>query len=431
MNITLNITEDSKVELVRDNCEAVQGENNVTVLTLNWPQTIKGYSIDNYAKQIEFGECKELGECTKFLDVVTSNTYKLCDCCTAFKKILIQFTLKNLIDEDEPIVWKTVPFALEFCESVMAENAKEVQTTLLSLAEIKAEWEAFVKTTALEWQEYIKANTLRMIYRVGDVPTADAESLGDTIFYLGANSTTPYTLTYGRYYRCIEADGVYSWQEVSIDGNVISGTANFIKEINESRDMQLWVGTDEELQNEVIQPNTMYIAEDHDEKQSFDDILNAMAEDENYNVAYPILQGDKELVFKEKHIPLLDNKLQIDENGVLKFGDTIIPQKKLLSSTALVITDGSSKNIYAEEDASSVVDCLYGRTFEIHLRYGPVLTFTCYRDAISTDPYPILHDSIGYIGYFIRYADNGTGAALALSVSGRNFVVEKVYEIIE
>ena len=189
MEITLNITEDSKVEMVKDNCEAVQGEKNVTVLFFNLPSTIKGYPIENYIKHIEFGECKELGECKKFYDVLEDNHYKLCDICTQFEKLLVQIKLTNIVDEAEPIIWKSLPFALEFCESINAEQTKEAQAVLLSLEEIKK-----------EWANYIKTNTLRMIYKVIDVPTADASSLGDTIFYLGANATSPYTLTYGNYY---------------------------------------------------------------------------------------------------------------------------------------------------------------------------------------------------------------------------------------
>ena len=276
MEITLNITEDSKVELIKDNCEAVQGENNVTILNINFPSTIKGYSIDNYTKQIEFGECKELGECKKFFDVLNGNSYKLCSTCTQFEKIMIQFTLKNLIDEAEPIIWKSMPFALEFCESINAENAKEVQATLLSLVEIKAEWE-----------NYIKSNTLRMIYKVGDVPTANATSVGDTIFYLGANSTDPYTLTYGHYYRCNYVNDAYEWTDLTQDPS-LADVANGVREINKNQTMQFWLGTKEELENEAIQDNVAYVPIDQDIKQSFDEVLTEMAEDETYNLAYPI-----------------------------------------------------------------------------------------------------------------------------------------------
>ena len=328
MEIILNITEDSKVELVKDNCEAVQGENNVTILNINWPSTIKGYSIDNYTKQIEFGECKEIGECKKFFDLVNGNTYKLCSICTQFKKLMIQFTLKNSIDEAEPIVWKTTPFALEFCESINAENTKEAQVALLSLVEIKAEWE-----------NYIKSNTLRMIYKVGDVPEASATSVGDTIFYLGANSTNPYLLTYGHYYRCNYLNGAYEWTDLTQDPS-LEGVANGIREINHNQTMQLWVGTGEDLENEEIQDNVLYIPEDHDVKADFDDILTDMAEDQNYNLAYPITKNTDELLFEGKHIPLLDRN-----NNVLKFGEMTLRQTKLIWEGEAESVDLSTFNI--------------------------------------------------------------------------------------
>ena len=250
MEIILNITEDSKVELVKDSCEAVQGENNVTVLNMNLPSTIKGYSIDNFTRQIEFGECKPIGECKKFLDVFEGNTYKLCDICTQFEKIMIQITLTNLVDEAEPIVWKSIPFALEFCESINAENKKEVQTQLLRLSQIMTEWE-----------NYIRDNTFRVVSKVGDMPTADAASLGHTIFYLGANSTSPYLLTYGHYYRCNYVNNAYEWTDLTQDPS-LEGVANGIREINHNQTMQVWLGTQEELENEVTQSNVLYIPED-------------------------------------------------------------------------------------------------------------------------------------------------------------------------
>lgn len=310
MEITLNITEDSKVELVKDSCEAVQGEKNVTILKLNFPSTIRGYSIDNYTKHIEFCECKELGECVKFFDVVEGDTYKLCDICTQFEKIMIQFTLKNFVDEAEPIVWKTIPFALEFCESINAENSKQGQVVLLCLEEIENAWE-----------EFIKAHTLRIIYRVGDVPKADATSLGDTIFYLGANSTNPYVLTYGHYYRCNFANDKYEWTDLTIDPN-LADVANGIREISKNQTMQLWVDTKEKLKNEMIQPNTIYIPEDHDMKETFDEILTEMTEDENYNILYP--KKDKNGAYVQNDIILPVQRIVYDGQENLNNGDLLI-----------------------------------------------------------------------------------------------------------
>ena len=247
MELTLTIRNDNKVDVVKDSCEAVQSESNVTIFNIVYPQEIKGYPIDNYTKFIEFGECKELGECVKFFERIEGNSYTLDKVCTQFAKVMVQFVFKNAVDEAEEIVWKTVPFALEFCESINAEGNKQIQSQLLNLDEIEEAWE-----------NYIKSNTLRMVYRTGDVPTANAESEGDTIFYLGANSTEPYTLEYGHYYRCVMSEGVYMWTDLTNDPSIV-GEANGIREINKSQVMQLWVGTKEELENEITQDNTVYI----------------------------------------------------------------------------------------------------------------------------------------------------------------------------
>ena len=291
MIITLNITEDSRVVLVKDGCEAVQGEHNATTLVLNLPSTIKGYSIDNYKKNIEFKECKDFGECAKFYDVVEGNTYDLCSTCTQYKKIMIQFTLTNTVDEEEPIVWKTIPFALEFTESINAENEKTVQVALLSLAEILDEWEA-----------YIKSNTLRMVYSASEVPEADAKSLGDTIFYLGENITEPYTLEYGYYYRLLLVDDVYTWVNIVKDPN-IGDVSNGIREINKNVILQFWQGTQAELDNVVKQPNVFYIPTDQDANAEINEILTNMSYSGLYKLAYPITQEDKQLKYYGKTIP--------------------------------------------------------------------------------------------------------------------------------
>ena len=93
MQIVFNIAEDSNVELVKGEYELVQGECCVTELKFNFPATIKGVAIGNYKKRIEFGECKELGECVKFVDDINGDIYELGDKCTAFKKIMVQLVL--------------------------------------------------------------------------------------------------------------------------------------------------------------------------------------------------------------------------------------------------------------------------------------------------------------------------------------------------
>lgn len=284
MQVTLKITEDSKVELIKDNCQAVQGECCVTDFVFEFPETIKGHAIDEYVKHIEFGECKQYGECVKFLDAIEGDTYKLNDKCTAFKKIMVQLVLERNAD-GEKIIWKTVPFMLEFVESVNAEGSIELQAQILHLEDIKNDWQA-----------YIKAHTLRIIYRVGDVPAADATSLGDTIFYLGANSNEPYALTYGHYYRCTFANNVYAWTDLTQDPS-LADVANGVREINQNQTTQFWIGTAEDLENEVPQDNVLYLPIDQDQKGIFNDTLTEMAEDEKYKLAYPIKFEDGHLKY--------------------------------------------------------------------------------------------------------------------------------------
>lgn len=264
MQIVFNIAEDSNVELVKGEYELLQGECCVTELKFNFPATIRGVAIGNYKKRIEFGECKELGECVKFVDDINGDTYELGDECTAFKKILVQLVLSY-----QNIVWKTIPVALEFHESINATGNTVIQAQLLNLATIEREWE-----------NYIKANTLRIVYNVASVPTAGAASLGDTIFYLGANTDTAPLLTYGHYYRCNYVSGAYEWTDLTQDAS-LAGVANGVREINKNRTLQFWQGTAEELENEVPQENVGYIVEDIEIK----DVLNEYVPETTVNNA--------------------------------------------------------------------------------------------------------------------------------------------------
>ena len=291
MQITLNITEDSNVELVHnDECKAVQGECCITDLTFVFPETIKGIAIDEFTKHIEFGECKKYGECKKFLDKLEGDTYELNDVCTQFEKIMVQVVLTK-----GNVIWKSLPFMLEFHESINAEGDIVIQTQILHLQEIKDDWQA-----------YIKAHTLRIIKRVGDIPTAEATSLGDVIFYLGANCESPYLMTYGHYYACNFANGVYEWTDLTQDPS-LEDVANGVREISRNQTLQFWKNTAAEFKNEVPQENTLYLIEDEDKRALQHEILAEMAADPTYNLAYPIQTADNEkwLLFGGKKIPLL------------------------------------------------------------------------------------------------------------------------------
>lgn len=323
MIITLNITEDSKVELVRDNCEAVQRESNVTIFKLNFPQSINGYPTANYTKQIEFGECKKLGECVKFFDIVEGDEYKLCDICTQFKKVMVQFTLTNTVDAAEPIIWKTIPFALEFAESINAEASKQAQATLLSLNEI-----------LVEWENYIKANTLRIIHNAGDVAPADANAVGDLIFYLGANATSPYVLEYGHYYQCTLVNGVYSWTDLTSDP-VLGAIAGGVRDLGTGGVLQFATVTADKMDEVATQDGVLYIPEDLDPQETFFQVLTEMSENEKYNIALPVREKDAETG---------------EYTGVLEYNGGVLPLQKL-------IFDGGENGVVIEgaNEADNIV----------------------------------------------------------------------------
>lgn len=349
MQITLNITEDSNVEVIRnDECKAVQGECCITDLTFVFPETIKGIAIDEFTKHIEFGECKKYGECKKFLDELEGDTYELNDVCTQFEKIMVQVVLTK-----GNVIWKSLPFMLEFHESINAEGDIVIQTQILHLQEIKDDWQA-----------YIKAHTLRIIKRVGDIPTAEATSLGDTIFYLGANCESPYLMTYGHYYACNFANGVYEWTDLTQDPS-LEDVANGVREISRNQTLQFWKNTAAEFKNEVPQENTLYLIEDEDKRALQHEILAEMAADPTYNLAYPITQNDGEtLIFDDKKIPLCT----IDDNGDLAFNG-----KRFLFEN-IVLCDASENTAfvvdYKEEHAVQTSGAeLVGGLFEVEYMY--------------------------------------------------------------
>lgn len=127
------------------------------------------------------------------------------------------------------------------------------------------------------------------------------------------------------------------------------------------------------------------------------------------------------------------NNIEItqDENGVLKVGDIIIPQKKLLSSTYISIPTDSIVDIYTEDGLPGKNNYFYGRTFEIHFRYGPVVKFTSYYDSVGSTYTPLFNDGTKFVSCFIRFANNGTATGLAVAVNGGATGVGKIYEIIE
>lgn len=374
MQIVFNIAEDSNVELVKGEYELVQGECCVTELKFNFPATIKGVAIGNYAKRIEFGECKDLGECVKFIDDINGDIYELGENATAFKKIMVQLVLSY-----QNIVWKTIPVALEFHESVNAAGNTVIQAQLLNLATIERAWE-----------NYIKAHTLRIIPNVASVPTADASSLGDTIFYLGANTDTAPLLTYGHYYRCNYVNGAYEWTDLTQDAS-LADVANGIREINKNQTLQFWKGTAAELENEIPQENVGYIAEDVEIK----DVLNEYVPDikvknaanadsaEQANKLYGSLTGYE--VTRDTESPFAYYTETITKRGlyVIRYIDQNADGESALSEDAkqafLLIINPSVKarsseyNIYYNADAARIETTSQAYRIESAFRVNGIL----------------------------------------------------------
>ena len=144
---------------------------------------------------------------------------------------------------------------------------------------------------------------MRMVYNSVAVPLASAEHDGDTIFYLGENNGD---FTYGHYYRCTGINGVYSWKDLTQDPS-LEGVANGIREINKNRTVQMFVGTKDEILNTEHGENELIIPEDMDTGDELAEILE-----------------EKGGTFGDFVIP------RFDENGVLRIGDIIIPQKRLI-----------------------------------------------------------------------------------------------------
>lgn len=262
MQITLNITEDSKVELVKDSCELVQGECCFTDFVFNFPETIKGHAISEYTKTIEFAECKEFGECVKFVAEIMGDKYELDEACTAFKKIMVQIVLTRVAD-GKKITWKTVPFTLEFAESINAEGEVAIQAQLLNLAAIEAGWEGFVN-----------ANCVQVIKASANIPSPENCDCG-VMFYLGITANG---YTYGHYYKAVERDGVWIWEDINPE-TTVTDVANGIRELNRNRVIQFFKGTLAEYNaDENLHDNIIFIPEGTSVLQEIEDEFNKIEE---------------------------------------------------------------------------------------------------------------------------------------------------------
>lgn len=118
MYTDFKVYESSKVERLGE-INILQGENNINILRFALPETIRGYNIANFTKEIKFES--EKGEVLRFR--MDDNQFAFIRQVTRFKSVLVQLILTNSIDEKEPIVWRTIPFKLDFIKSINAVSA--------------------------------------------------------------------------------------------------------------------------------------------------------------------------------------------------------------------------------------------------------------------------------------------------------------------
>ena len=120
MYIDFKVYENSKVEQTSDKVDILQGESNNTILRFALPEKIRGCSIANYTQEIKFES--EKGQVLRFY--MNSGKFALTDQITGFKSVLVQLILTNTKDENEPIIWRTIPFKYDFIKSINAIKSK-------------------------------------------------------------------------------------------------------------------------------------------------------------------------------------------------------------------------------------------------------------------------------------------------------------------
>ena len=116
MYIDFKVYENSEVEQMCDKVDVLQGESNVTSFRFALPEKIRGYNIANYKQEIKLES--ETGQLLRFY--INNGEFALKREITAFKSVLVQLILTNTKDEDEPIIWRTIPFKYDFIKSINA-----------------------------------------------------------------------------------------------------------------------------------------------------------------------------------------------------------------------------------------------------------------------------------------------------------------------
>lgn len=124
------------------------------------------------------------------------------------------------------------------------------------------------------------------------------------------------------------------------------------------------------------------------------------------------------------------NNLEIkrDANGVLKIGDTVIPQRNLVHSSSITLSN-NWRIIYSDENG------LLGKTFELVLTGGWVFKFVVDRIARETLEWRQTFTGIGGLvdaSNLILRVNSGDTGSLEAAFSGSDALcIEKIYEIKE
>ena len=118
--VDFKVDETGNVKNLSEEAAVLQGESNRTTFYFMLPPYIRGYNGLNYTQEIVFKS--EKGQVLRFN--MNNSEFALNREITAFKSVLVQLVLTNTEDEDEPIVWRSIPFKYDFIKSINAIKPK-------------------------------------------------------------------------------------------------------------------------------------------------------------------------------------------------------------------------------------------------------------------------------------------------------------------
>lgn len=206
-------------------------------------------------------------------------------------------------------------------------------------------------------------------------------------------------------------------------GDVDAGFITKIKETNASGTLQFWIGTTAEY-NAIATKDaaTLYILTDD----STADDFNALAEKVNGLISGSVTAAyAAEAAHAANAAKVNDIEITRDSNGVLKIGDTIIPQKKVLWEGELTQSisnnEGATVSIYvpitAEQFKNKVIEIEFiprgqGRSFK-----KVMLT-----DDTSISGYSTRTSLLFYDGDGVKVSAHGNSSSDTLEVTFRNVV---------